>query len=206
MNPLAGLPASPLRGYNPILRRAGATEFAKESVNMRTGLILLAAAALAASMAQAAPAPHVTSIASLGDLQTPLPYPYDEAAGPDAANAHVDAALARARAEHKRAFIDLGGNWCGDCRVLAALMEVPEIKRFIDAHYVVVSVDVGRFDKNLQIPARWGITERLVGVPSVLIVDPVTNRLVDRDHTAALADARHMDPQSIADWIAEWSN
>jgi thiol:disulfide interchange protein len=164
------------------------------------------AAALAATLAFApawgATAPKVTSIASLAELQTPLPYPYAENANADA---DVNAALAKARAEHKRAFIDLGGNWCGDCRVLAGLMELPEIKAFVEAHYVVVDVDVGRFNKNLQIPARWGITQRLEGVPAVLIVDPNTNALIDEGHVAALADARHMDPQSITDWIAQWA-
>jgi len=170
---------------------------------MRYPLYLLAIAVLSAGVASAAPAPKVTSIASLSQLQTPLPYPYDESANADA---HVAAALADAKRQHKLAFIDLGGNWCGDCRVLAGLMELPEYKRFVEAHYVVVTVDVGRFDKNLQIPARWGITERMVGVPAVLIVDPETNKLLDGgDHLYALADARHMDPQSIMDWIAQWA-
>lgn len=151
-------------------------------------------------VAAAAPL-KVTSIQELSQLPTPLPYPYDEKANADA---QVNAALAKAKAEHKLAFIDLGGNWCGDCRVLASLMELPEIKRFVDAHYVVTQVDVGRFNKNLQIPARWGITQRLEGVPAVLIVDPNTNALVDKGHIATLADARHMTPQSIGDWIAQW--
>jgi thiol-disulfide isomerase/thioredoxin len=170
---------------------------------MRKALYLLAIVVLSAGAASAAPSPRVTSIASLAELKTPLPYPYDENAD---AMAHVDAALAQAKREHKLAFIDLGGNWCGDCRVLAGLMELPDYKRFIDAHYVVVTVDVGRFTKNLQVPARWGITQRLIGVPAVLIVDPITDKLIDGgDHVYALADARHMDPQSVMDWIAEWA-
>src|ERR1700760_2554585 len=104
---------------------------------MRSSLYLLAIAILSAGVAAAAPSPKVTSISSLSQLQTPLPYPYDEAANADA---HVAAALADARRQHKLAFIDLGGNWCGDCRVLAALMELPEYKHFVDAHYVVVTV------------------------------------------------------------------
>lgn len=144
----------------------------------------------------------VTSISELSQLPTPLPYPYDEKANADA---QVNAALGTAKAQHKLAFIDLGGNWCGDCRVLSSLMELSEVKRFVDAHYVVTTVDVGRFNKNLQIPARWGITTRLEGVPAVLIVNPNTNTLVDKGHIAALADARHMTPQGIADWLAQWA-
>jgi thiol:disulfide interchange protein len=164
-------------------------------------LIAAVVLCLAGSTANAA-ALKVTSISDLSQLPTPLPYPYDEKANADA---QVNAALAQAKAQHKLAFIDLGGNWCGDCRVLASLMELPEVKRFVDTHYVVTTVDVGRFDKNLQIPARWGITTRLEGVPAVLIVDPNTNALVDKGHIAALADARHMTPQGIADWLAQWA-
>jgi thiol-disulfide isomerase/thioredoxin len=168
---------------------------------MIRALPLAAACALVASASFAAPPPHV-SISSYAQLATPLPYPYDEAANADAA---VAKARARALARHRLLLIDLGGNWCGDCRVLAGTMALPEVKAFVDAHYEVVTVDVGRFDKNLQIPARYGIQGRLEGVPSLLIVDPRRDHLLDSGHVAALADARHMDPQSLADWLARWT-
>jgi hypothetical protein len=159
-------------------------------------------AALLAGSANAAPAPHVT-IASFTQLKTPLPFPYDEHADADAA---VAKAKARALENHKLLLIDLGGNWCGDCRVLAGTMDLPEVRAFVDTHYEEVTVDVGRFDKNLQVPARYGITRRLEGVPSLLVVDPASDRLIDAGHVAALADARHMTPQSLADWLAQWTN
>jgi thiol-disulfide isomerase/thioredoxin len=165
----------------------------------------LAAAAvlsLAVTASVAAPAPHV-GIASFAQLKTPLPYPYDEQAH---ANAVVAAAKAKARETHRLLLIDLGGNWCGDCRVLAGTMELPALKAFVAAHYVVVTVDVGRFDKNLQIPAHYGLTNRLEGVPSLLIVDPLSDKLLDSGHTAALADARSMSPQALADWLAQWTS
>jgi len=160
-----------------------------------------AAVALAAGSAAAAPSPRV-GITSFAQLQTPLPYPYDETANADAV---VAAAKARARAEHKLLLIDLGGNWCADCRILVGTINLPEVKAFVDAHYVMVTVDVGRFDRNLQIPARYGITKRLEGVPAVLVVDPRTDALLDQGHIAALDDARHMTPQALADWLAEWT-
>ena len=162
----------------------------------------LTAALSVASAAAGLPAPHIIGISTLRDLPIVERAPYDERASADAA---VDKAMGRAFKSGKRVFIDLGGNWCGDCIVLANIMRLPEVKTFIDAHYEVAMVDVGRFDKNLQIPARWGITKRLEGVPSVLIVDPVSGKLLDQGHIAALADARSMTPQSIADWLALWA-
>lgn len=168
-----------------------------EHVLLAVGALLLASAAPGYS----APAPRV-AITSFAQLPSPLPRPYDEKADADRA---VAAAKASALAEHKLLLIDLGGDWCPDCRVLAGVLALPDVNAFIAQHYRVVSVDVGRFDKNLQIPTHYGITGRLQGVPSLLVVDPGTDRLIDAGHTAALADARAMTPQALADWLAQWT-
>jgi thiol-disulfide isomerase/thioredoxin len=164
---------------------------------------LLAAAlalVLAAPAIAAVPAPHVRA-QNFDQLGKSLPFPYDENAD---ALAAVDRARAQAKASHRLLLIDLGGNWCLDCRILAGTMDLPELAAFMRRHFEVVTVDVGRFDKNLAVPARYGITQRLEGVPSLLIVDPRTNRLINAGRTAALADARSMTPQALADWLAQW--
>jgi thiol-disulfide isomerase/thioredoxin len=161
-----------------------------------SALALLALPAPAA----AAPAPRVHA-ASFAELAQPLPYPYDELAD---ANHVVAAARARARASGKLLLIDFGGNWCADCRILSGVMAPPEIRAFIARNYEVALVDICRMDRNQQIPAHYGIP-RLEGVPAVLIVDPRTDRPLNRDHVFALADARTMTPQALADWLARWT-
>nr|WP_093664816.1 thioredoxin family protein [Sphingomonas gellani] len=153
------------------------------------------------SAASAPAAPHVR-IASVEQLPRPLPLPYDTGADADA---QVAAAQKRARATGRRLLIDLGGNWCLDCRILAGIMDLPELKGFVARHFEVVTVDIGRFDKNGQIAARYGIKDRLEGVPAILIVDPRTGRLVNTGRVTALADARSMTPQALADWLAQWA-
>lgn len=166
---------------------------------MRRAAILLALTGLAGGAALAAPAPKM-GIESLSQLATPLPRPYDESAD---AKAQVAKAQALAKREHKLLLIDLGGNWCPDCRILAALMRRPELAAFVQAHYVVVAVDVGHEDKNLDIPGRWGV-EALKGVPSLLIVNR-HGALVNKGDITALHDARNMTPQAIADYLAKWT-
>jgi thiol:disulfide interchange protein len=166
---------------------------------MRVALTL-AAMLLTTGIAKAAPAPQL-AIASFEQLQKPLPYPYDDKANADAAFA---AERAKAKARHVPLLIDLGGNWCLDCRILAGVMRQPEMKRFLAAHYQTVAIDIGRMDRNQQIPKRYGI-EKLEGVPAVLIVDPLRDRLLNRDRIFALADARSMTPQALADWLASWT-
>jgi len=171
-----------------------------------TTLRRLTAAAAAGAMllglgagANAAPAPRL-SITTLAQLPTPLPYPYDVDANAEAA---LKAALARAKAGHKRVLLDLGGNWCADCRILAALMQLPQMSAFMKAHYEVVTVDVGRYDRNMQIPARYGVP-KLPGAPTVLVLDE-HGKLLNAGHESALTDARSMTPQALADWLASWT-
>jgi hypothetical protein len=156
---------------------------------------------LAAIPAQAATAPK-PSIASFQQLPVVTMQPYDEGANADA---QVTAAFARAQKSHKRVLIDLGGNWCVDCLVFSNFLRLPEMRRFMSAHYEEVLVDVGRFNRNLQIPARFGITKKLEGVPALLIATP-DGKLVNGDKIFATADAHNMTPQALADYLARYAD
>jgi len=150
--------------------------------------------------ANAAVAPRM-NIARFDQLAQPLPKPYNEQADADRA---VAAARLLARKSGRLLLIDLGGNWCLDCRILAGTMEAEPLRTWVDRHYVVVTVDVGRFDRNQQVQKRYGIAGRLEGVPALLVVNPRSGKLLNPGRTSALADARSMTPQALADWLAQW--
>ena len=94
------------------------------------------------------------------------PTPFDEAAD---ARAAVDAAFAAARADGRRVLLILGGNWCHDSRALAARLAEPPLADLIARSFHVVYVDVGRRDRNLWLPRRFGLGP-LTGTPTVLVV------------------------------------
>jgi len=166
----------------------------------RIALAGLLAMTVALTAGAAAPGPRMP-IESFKQLQQPLPLPYDEGANADRA---VAAAMAKARKDGKLLLIDMGGNWCLDCRVLAGTMGTQPLRSWLSAHYEIVLIDVGRFNKNLQVPRRFGVFGKLEGVPAVLVINARTGKLVNRGHVTALADARNMTPQSLADWLARW--
>ena len=101
------------------------------------------------------------SARTLDDLPSPLPYPFRERVIGKTANAQVDAAFQRAQLSGKRVLIDFGGNWCGWCRMLEAVMTLPEVKPFVEGHFEVVHVyassDKGKSDRNLQLLRRFGL-------------------------------------------------
>ena len=167
--------------------------------------LLCAAAVLAATgpASAAIPAPRL-AINDLKQLPTPLPLPYDEKASPAEVATQVDAAFARARATGKRVIIDLGGNWCSWCRLLAATMDLPEAKPFIAAHFEVVEVDAslkGKTDHNLSIVHRFGLTQ-IAGYPWLIVAKSDGKVLAS---SYAVTDEFHHTPQSMIDWIAQWA-
>jgi thiol:disulfide interchange protein len=144
-----------------------------------------------------APRLHVESP---NQLPQPLPAPYDSAAD---ANARIAAALRRARAEHKPLILDFGANWCADCRVLAGVLDLPEMRGWVARRFEIVQIDVGRFDRNLDVVHRFG--PPLEAIPAVFVIDPATGALRNRGQVLALGDARVMKPQAVADWLARWA-
>ena len=145
--------------------------------------------------AKALPAPRLGWV----QLQRPAD-PYDPKAKADLA---IAKAQARAKAAGKRLLIDMGGNWCADCIVLTAVMNLPQAKAFIDQHFEVVTVDVGQFDKNLQVPARFKV--QLKAVPCVVVLD-AQGGVVNKGQELALGSAASLSPQAVLDQLAAWAS
>jgi len=62
-------------------------------------------------------------------------------------------------------------NWCYDCHVLDAAFHSKEIAPFVNENYYVVHVNVGDYDKNLDLAKKYEIPLEK-GVPSLAVLDP----------------------------------
>jgi thioredoxin len=118
--------------------------------------------------------------------------PYDEAAD---AKAAIRAALVQAHRERVPVLLVFGANWCPDCRVLDAALHEGRSAALIERDFRVVKVDVGRFDRNLDVAARYGVPIRK-GIPAVAVVAP-DGRVVYATREGELADARHMGADGL---------
>ena len=134
------------------------------------------------------------------------PQPYDPALDADAA---IDAALNKARAENKLVLVSMGGNWCPDCRVLSGMMAVDGLDDLIARRFEVVKVDVGRpradggYERNAQIAERFGVPD-FEGVPTLLIVTPA-GKLLNADEPSIFRNARDRNPQDLADYLYRYA-
>jgi thioredoxin 1 len=122
-------------------------------------------------------------------------WPYDEKA--DAA-AEVQQALGAAHADHKQVLLVFGANWCEDCRALDKALQGTS-HTLIQGKFDVVKIDVGNFDKNLELDARYGHPIKN-GIPAVVVVD-ADNQVIYSTKGGELANARRMGEQGIYDFL-----
>jgi thiol-disulfide isomerase/thioredoxin len=94
---------------------------------------------------------------------------YEESAD---ARAQVAAAVAKAKKENRRVLVQWGANWCGWCHLLHEKFASDRaIARELMYEYDLVLVDVGRFDKNLDLASGLGADLKANGLPFLTVLD-----------------------------------
>jgi thiol:disulfide interchange protein len=137
--------------------------------------------------------------ASLALPVTALPDIYP---APEQAQADLTAALKEAGVEHRRIIVDFGGNWCTDCHVLDTYMHDPANQPIIDKSFVVVHVNIGQVDRNLDIAERYGIPLSK-GVPALAVLDS-HGKVLYSQKGGEFEAMRRMDSSSVTEFLMRW--
>ena len=124
---------------------------------------------------------------------------YSTTANPNVA---ISAALKRARAEHKRVILDFGGDWCGDCQVLDIYMRQSPNDKLLEKHFVVVHIDIGQMDHNLDVAARYKVPVTK-GVPALAVLDANGTLLYSQQH-GDFDNMRNMRPEDVTAFLNRW--
>lgn len=123
------------------------------------------------------------------------PLAYDESAD---AQAELKQALSQAQTANKNVLLIFGANWCKDCLELDKSIKTQNAA-LIAEKFVLVKVDVGRFDKNLNIANAYGNPIKK-GIPAAALIR-ADNTLLYATKAGELSDARRMGDQGIADFF-----
>src|SRR5260370_2256813 len=122
--------------------------------------------------------------------------------------ANVDAkaesaeALANAANTHRRVILVFGGNWCYDCHVLDAAFHSPEIAPTLNKNFVVVHVNIGEYDKNLDIADKYEVPLKK-GVPASAVLESDGKLLFSQKHGEFEA-ARSMATKDVLVFLDNW--
>ena len=124
--------------------------------------------------------------------------PYDEEAD---ANEDIADAILLADESKKYILLTMGGNWCPDCRTLGEYFTRKDIRDWLDQRFIVVTVDVGEWDKNLDIAERYGnpISE---GIPALVVLD-TNEEIVFATLAGELATARSLSGEDLIEWLQD---
>jgi protein disulfide-isomerase len=120
------------------------------------------------------------------------PLPYDESA--DAKTA-VQRTLAAAASSHVPMLIVFGANWCEDCVALDRALQKGQSAALIAKSFRLVKVDVGDFDRNLDLAAKYGNPIEK-GIPAAVVVSE-NNKVLYTTKAGELANARQMSENGI---------
>ena len=119
------------------------------------------------------------------------------------AQQEIGEALARAAKEHKRVILVFGGNWCYDCHVLDLAFHQPNIQPTVDANYIVVHVDVGQYDKNLDLAKKYGVPLDK-GVPGLAVLGSDGSLVFSQK--GEFESARSLTPEQILAFLNKWKS
>lgn len=127
---------------------------------------------------------------------------YDEHADARKQIAAAISEAARADQATKNIVLVFGANWCKDCRALDDQMRKGELSALVKKHFVVVKIDVGRMDKNVDIARKYGVPVES-GIPALAVLDAKGKLLYAQDH-GQFANARQMTPEAFRAFFEQW--
>ena len=122
--------------------------------------------------------------------------PYNEAAN---AKADIRQALAQSRTTATPVLVIFGANWCGDCRMLDTAMKTGKSAPLIRQEFRVVKVDVGKFDRNVDVADTYGVPLKK-GIPAAVVLSP-EGKVLHATRAGELADARKMGEDGVYEYF-----
>ncbi len=131
-------------------------------------------------------------------LTTPLPLPYDEKV---VDSLQLDEFIDLSISKGKQPVVIFGGNWCPDCRILDGTLKMPSIESFMSEHFEIMHIDVGRYDKNMELMDYFGVA-REKGVPRVIVFDKEMN-ILNSSSTKEWTTVRDRKMQDVFDYFQE---
>jgi len=122
-------------------------------------------------------------------------------AGVDARK-EIAEAIAAAGKSRKRVLLIFGGNWCYDCHVLDEAFHTPEIAPTLNRNYVVAHIDIGEYDKNLDVAKKYEVpVER--GVPAAAVLES-NGKLLFSQKNKEFEKAQSLAPEDILAFLNKW--
>ncbi|MBK8255421.1 MAG: thioredoxin family protein [Polyangiaceae bacterium] len=111
-------------------------------------------------------------------------------------NAALAAAKEKARAEGKWVLLEFVASWCTDCREVAKIARQEPAASVLAEKYIVVPVNVGRFNRNKAL-----IAEHQIKVIAALVVIDADGKRIAKTTLEPITKKNSLTSESLADWL-----
>lgn len=110
-----------------------------------------------------------------------------------------ETSLAKAQTDNRKLIVIFGADWCPDCRALDGILAEPDTRAILDAEFVVMKVDVGRFDKNLSLNEKLGNPIQN-GIPSLVVISP-KGEFITSTKGGEFSNASKMTKEQVLEYL-----
>jgi len=120
------------------------------------------------------------------------------------AKAEIKEAIEHAGKERRSVILIFGGNWCYDCHVLDLAFHRADLAPVVAKNYEVVHVDIGQYDKNLDVAAQYNVPLKK-GVPALAVLDS-KGKLLYSQTNGEFEKARSLAPEDLLAFLNKWKS
>ena len=132
-------------------------------------------------------------------LGKPFPLPYErEDLNEEDLNVFIDNTIN----SNRQPIIIFGANWCPDCRILSAVLELPTVEKYMNENFETLYIDLGRYDINMSLMKYFEIMPQQ-GIPRVVILSKEKEVLNIKD-TGEWTTPRSRTKQVIFNYFQEY--
>jgi ketosteroid isomerase-like protein len=118
------------------------------------------------------------------------------------AHAELSHALAEATRQRKRVLVVFGAGWSYDCQVLDLAFHRPDLYPLMEKHYVVLHVDTGSADKNVDLAERFQVPLEK-GIPALAVLNS-DGVLLFSQQNGEFKSARDLAPEDLEAFLEKW--
>ena len=132
-------------------------------------------------------------------LDKPFPLPYERV---DLSESDLISFIDSTINNKKQPVVIFGANWCPDCRILSAVLDLKTVNEYMNDNFEILYIDLGRYDINMSLMEFFDIMPQQ-GIPRVVILNEDKEVLNIKD-TGEWTTARSRTKQEIFNYFQEY--
>lgn len=114
----------------------------------------------------------------------------------------LEMTLARARKEDKRVLLQVGGDWCGWCKLMTKYMETNQpVRSLLTEHYLLMKVTYESKQKNKEFLSSY---PKIKGYPHLFVLSS-DGKLLHSQDTEALEEGRGYSEEAFTAFLKKWA-